>query len=90
MALGALPRNVLADVLGHGMTLTGAGLVLGIAVALAATRLVAGLLVGVAPTDPIAFIGTAVFLCAIALLATYLPARRATHIHPMVALRCEQ
>ena len=53
-------------------------------------RLVAGLLVGVAPTDLPAFAGTAVFLCAIAFLATYIPALRATNIQPMVALRCEQ
>jgi predicted permease len=90
MALGALPRNVLADVLGRGIALTGAGLTLGVVAALALTRMVAGLLVGVAPTDPIAFTGTAAFLSAIALLATYIPARRATRIQPMAALRCEQ
>jgi predicted permease len=90
MALGARPRNVLAEVLGHGMALTAAGLVLGMAAALGAARLVAGLLVGVAPTDLPAFAGTAVFLCAIAFLASYIPARRATRIQPMVALRCEQ
>jgi predicted permease len=90
MALGARPRNVLAEVLGHGMALTAAGLVLGMAAALGAARLVAGLLVGVAPTDLPAFAGTAVFLCAIAFLATYIPALRATNIQPMVALRCEQ
>ncbi|HTQ54452.1 MAG TPA: ABC transporter permease [Bryobacteraceae bacterium] len=90
MALGALPRNVLADVLGHGLALTAAGLTLGIVTALAVTRMVAGLLVGVAPTDPIAFTGTAAFLGAVALLASYVPARRATRIQPMVALRCEQ
>jgi predicted permease len=90
MALGALPRNVLTGVLGHGIALTAAGLTIGIAAALFATRMVAGLLIGVAPTDPAAFIGTGVFLSAIALLATYIPARRATRIPPVVALRCEQ
>lgn len=90
MALGALPRNVLADVLGRGFALTAAGLTLGIAAALALTRVVASLLVGVEPTDPVAFAGAAAFLCAIALLATYIPARRAMRIQPVVALRCEQ
>jgi predicted permease len=90
MALGARPRNVLADVLARGFALTAAGLAAGIVAALAVTRMAAGLLVGVGPTDPIAFIGTALFLSAIALLATYLPARRAMHIQPMIALRCEQ
>jgi ABC-type antimicrobial peptide transport system permease subunit len=90
MALGARPRMVLADVLGSGMALTAAGLVLGMAAALGAARLVAGLLIGVAPSDPTAFVGTAVFLCGIAFLATYIPARRATRIQPMIALRCEQ
>jgi predicted permease len=90
MALGARPSNVLADVLGHGMALTAAGLALGMAAALGASRLVSGLLVGVAPTDPPAFVGTAVFLGAIAFVASYIPARRATNIQPMVALRCEQ
>jgi predicted permease len=90
MALGALPGNVLADVLARGIALTAAGLALGTSVALAASRMVAGLLVGVGPTDPVAFIGTAVFLSGIAFLATYIPARRATRIQPMVALRCEQ
>jgi predicted permease len=90
MALGALPRNVLADVLGRGMALTGTGLAVGMAGALATSRLVTGLLIGVAPSDPLAFAGSAAFLCGIAFLATYIPARRATRIQPMLALRCEQ
>jgi predicted permease len=90
MALGARPADVLRDVLGRGLALTAAGLAFGVVAALAATRMTAGLLVGVAPNDPAAFAGTAAFLCAIALLAAYIPARRAMRIQPMVALRCEQ
>jgi predicted permease len=90
MALGARPRYVLTDVLRRGMALTAVGLALGTAGALWAARLVAGLLIGIAPNDPWAFAGSAVFLCGIAFLATYIPARRATRIQPMIALRCEQ
>jgi len=90
MALGAMPRNVLADVLARGMALTFAGLVLGIVCALLGGRLVAHMLIGVAPSDPAALAGTAMFLSAIAFVATYIPARRATRIQPTLALRCEQ
>jgi ABC-type antimicrobial peptide transport system permease subunit len=88
-ALGAQPRDVLAMVLRQGMLLTVAGLVIGTATAFAATRLVAGMLVHVGAADPLIFGGAALFLGLVALLATWLPARRATKVDPMVALRCQ-
>jgi predicted permease len=89
MALGAHPRKVLVNVLKRGMAMTLAGLAVGIAAALATTRLVASMLVGVSATDLPVFAGGALFLTAIALLASYVPARRATRVDPMTALRCE-
>jgi predicted permease len=89
MALGAQQRDVLGDVLGRGMSLTVAGLAAGIAAALAVTRLAASMLVNVSAADPVAFAGAALYLGLVALLASYLPARRATKVDPMVALRCE-
>lgn len=89
MALGAKPVNVLGDVLQSGLALTGSGLLAGTAVALAGTRMIASMLVNVSATDWGAFAGSAGFLTAVALLATYLPARRATRVDPMIALRCE-
>jgi putative ABC transport system permease protein len=89
MALGAMPRNVLGDVLRRGMMLTAAGLAAGLAGALAVTRLVGSMLVGIDAHDPLTFIGAAVFLTLIALLASYVPARRATKVDPVVALRRE-
>jgi predicted permease len=89
MALGARPINVLRDVLVRGMGLTAAGLAIGITIALAATRIVAGMLIHVAPTDPATFAVAAAFLSAVALLACYVPALRATHVNPIEALHCE-
>jgi predicted permease len=89
MALGARPQDVLGDVLLQGMSLTLAGVAAGTAAALAAARLVAGTLVNLSANDPLAFGGGAVFLLAVALLASYLPARRATRVDPMSALRSE-
>jgi putative ABC transport system permease protein len=90
MALGAQPRAVLADVLQRGLALTAAGLALGVAGALAVTRLTSDLLVRVSANDPAAFAGAAAFLTLVAMLASYLPARRATHIDPMAALRGDE
>jgi predicted permease len=89
MALGAKPRNVFADVLRRGATLTTAGLAVGLIATLAAGRLFSPMLVHVTAYDPLTLAATAVFLTAIALLASYLPARRATQVDPILALRCE-
>jgi predicted permease len=89
MALGARPFDVLGGVLVRGMALTAAGLAAGIAIALAATRVISGMLVQIDATDPATFAGAAAFLSAVALLASFVPARRATHVNPIDALRCE-
>ncbi len=90
MALGAQPRDVVRLVVRQGLVLVGIGVVLGIAGALALTRLMTAVLSDqVSPTDPATFAGVTLLLVAIGLLATYIPARRATRIDPMVALRQE-
>ena len=87
LALGAAPSDVVGLVLRRGMALTLAGIVIGAVLAIAAMRMAAGLLVGVSPGDPVALAGSALFLGAIALVASYLPARRATKVDPMITLR---
>ncbi|HWO03112.1 MAG TPA: FtsX-like permease family protein, partial [Blastocatellia bacterium] len=89
MALGAQRRDVLKLVVGHGMRLTLIGLGIGLAASLALTRLMSSLLFAVSPTDPLTFVAISLLLVAVALLATYLPARRATKVDPMIALRYE-
>jgi predicted permease len=87
MALGARPGDVLGMVVRQGMVLTLKGLAAGVGVALAATSLVASMLVNVSATDPLVFAGAALFLGLVALAASFLPARRATRIDPVFALR---
>jgi len=89
MALGANPGDVLRLVVGQGMAVALAGAGVGIAAALPLARLMSSVLYGVRPTDPATYAGVALLLLAIALLASYLPARRAAHIDPGKALRAE-
>ena len=89
IALGAQRRDVLRLILRHGTRLTLLGLALGIAAALAITRLLASLLFGISATDPLTFAGVAALLAFVALLACFIPARRATRVDPIVALRYE-
>jgi predicted permease len=89
MALGAQPLTILGLIVGRGARLALAGIVVGAAGALALTRLLASLLYGVRPTDPLTFAGVALLLAFVALLACYIPARRAMRVDPMIALRYE-
>ena len=89
MALGARPVDVLRLVIRQGMTLTLAGLVVGIVAGTFATRVLSDMLFGVAPRDPLTFAGVPVLLLLVAFLACYIPARRATRIDPLTALRAE-
>jgi len=89
MALGARRIDVLRAILAHGFKLTLIGIAIGLAGAVALTRILASLLYDVTPTDPLTLAGVSLVLAAIALLASYLPARRAARIDPMAALRYE-
>ncbi|HEV8482587.1 MAG TPA: FtsX-like permease family protein, partial [Blastocatellia bacterium] len=88
-ALGAQPRHVVKLVIAKGVLLTATGAGLGLVAALALTRLMSGLLFGISATDPVTFAAVALLLVGVALLANYIPARRATKVDPMIALRCE-
>jgi predicted permease len=89
IALGADRREVMRLIVGEGMTLVGIGLGVGLVLSLAATRLLTSLLYGLSPTDPLTFLGVCLLLAAVAFLASYVPARRATRIDPIAALRYE-
>ncbi len=89
LALGAQNRNILRMVLRQGLGLAIAGAAIGLTCALIVSHLMAGLLYGVRPTDPLTFAGVALLLIAVALLACYIPARRAMRVDPIVALRYE-
>ena len=89
MALGATRRHVLGLVLGQGARLTLLGVVAGTIGALALSRVVASLLYGIKPTDPLTFVAVPAVLAAVAVLASYAPARRAMNVDPLVAMRAE-
>jgi putative ABC transport system permease protein len=89
VALGAQRADVLRLVVRQGLALTLAGVACGVAGAFGLTRLMAGLLFSVTPTDPLTYVGVAALLVSVALLACWIPARRATKVDPMIALRCE-
>ncbi|HKW31450.1 MAG TPA: ABC transporter permease [Candidatus Acidoferrum sp.] len=89
MSLGAERRNILRLVLGEGARMAAFGLIIGIGASLAITRLMSSLLFGISASDPLTFVAVAALLAAVALLASYIPARRAMRVDPMVALRYE-
>jgi ABC-type antimicrobial peptide transport system permease subunit len=89
MALGARTRDVLKLVVRQGMGLTLLGAAIGVAVAVALTRMMKSWLFGVSPTDPLTFAAAALLLTIVALLSCWIPARRATKVDPITALRFE-
>jgi putative ABC transport system permease protein len=89
IAMGASRRDVFAMILGQGARLAGLGIAMGLMGALAATRMMASFLYGVQANDPATYVGVSALLIGVAMFACYLPARRATRVDPMVALRNE-
>jgi ABC-type antimicrobial peptide transport system permease subunit len=89
LAVGAEPRDVLRLTLGRAMRLTLSGVVIGVLGALMLTRLMSSLLFGIAPTDPYTFLAVMALVTLVAGLASYLPARRAANVDPILALRSE-
>src|SRR5262245_12400466 len=88
-ALGASPERLRRGVLGRALAMASAGVVAGLVIAVATSRLLAALLFEVSPVDPVSFVGAAAALLVLAVLAAYLPARRATMIDPVEALRVD-
>jgi ABC-type antimicrobial peptide transport system permease subunit len=89
VALGASASDVLRMILGEGMRITLVGVGIGIVLALGLTRLITKVIYGVSASDPLTFIGVAILLSGVALLACYIPARRAMRVDPIIALRYE-
>jgi putative ABC transport system permease protein len=89
MALGARPVDIFKHVLTQALVLTLIGLGIGLALAVTSTRVLSSMLYGISATDPLTLAATALVLLLVALLASYLPARRATKVDPMVTLRYE-
>jgi ABC-type antimicrobial peptide transport system permease subunit len=89
LALGAGPRDVIRLLVGESLTRVAIGVALGLGIALVASRALVSMLYGVERWDPVTFAGTALLLGLVAILATWLPARRATRVDPMVTLRAE-
>jgi putative ABC transport system permease protein len=89
MALGAEPGDILKMVLRQSISIVGVGVAIGLAAALAGTRAIANLIVGIKPTDPLTFATVIVLLSGIAFVACWIPARRATRVSPLTALRYE-
>src|SRR5262245_514225 len=88
-ALGAQSADIIRFILREGMILTGGGILIGVVAAFALTRLMQGLLFEISPTDPVTFIGVILVVTTVAILASYIPARRALRVDPLVALRNE-
>ena len=88
-ALGASPERLRRGVLTQALTVTGAGAIIGLVATLAASRLLTKLLFEVSPVDPISMIGAATLLLVVALIAAYVPARHATRVDPVQALRSD-
>ena len=89
MALGAQRAQVVRLVLREGVALTATGTIAGLCAAAAITRYLQGMLFGLTPLDPSTFVGVALLFSAVAIVASYVPARRATKVDPLVALRCQ-
>jgi putative ABC transport system permease protein len=89
IALGATPGGILKMVLGQGLLTVAIGLIVGLAGSLLLTRTMRSMLFEISPNDPLTIVGIALLLLLIAMLASYIPARRATRVDPMIALRYE-
>ena len=89
VALGAQRSDVITMIVRQGLSLAAVGIVVGLFAAFGVTRVVSSLLIGVSPTDAVSFASVPVFLAAVALVASFVPARRATRVDPIIALRNE-